>query len=124
MKCGNCGEPWKNGHACRRQAVGLVLIAGLVCAAVLLFFLGGCSLDRDKKRDQEGGRLFIVACCKEADDSYPDFLPPAHVQLCEEVRVACHDSDCQRSGDTWLGVGVDCGRRGYIGDQYYPPNGY
>lgn len=84
----------------------------------------------DTKEDQVSTKahaLYVVACCQDNNGgtmTYPAFLPPAHVQLCRRATTACHDTDCQIDGDTYLPVAVDCGRHSYIGDQYYPATGY
>lgn len=97
------------------------------------FLFSGCkSLNRitgsEKKSEDKAHQLFVVACCRDVNAgvmTYPPFLPASHVQLCETVRNACLDNDCQINGDTWLAMGVDCDPKfGHIGSEYYAGKGY
>lgn len=102
---------------------------------VAIVALSGCTQFKkltgteEKKKEDRPSQFYVVSCCMDNASSgtptYPTFLPQSHVDLCKRARTACHDNDCQIDGDTYLPMGVDCGRYPYkIGDQYYPPTGY
>lgn len=98
-----------------------------------IFLFAGCKrldhiLGTEKKDPERPHASYVVSCCRDNNNgilTYPSFVPPAHVQLCESARVACRTANCQINGDTYLPMNVDCGKWGYkIGDEYYAGRGY
>lgn len=98
---------------------------------LVLFLIPACQhsarltdTTRQTPGDHSNEPFYMVSCCKDDDGAgnltYPAFLPPEHIQLCESVRVACRDNDCQFNGATYMPMHVDCGKWGNkIGDEYY-----
>ncbi len=80
---------------------------------------------------QSSGVLHTIACCFDYNppgvESWPSFLPAAHVAMCKNAMLSCRNNDCHLMGgnDIYLPMNVDCGHgHQQIGDQYYPATGY
>lgn len=99
----------------------------ILLLALALLTTGCHSRLFESPKDTHKAQFYTVACCQDNSGgslSYPSFVPQAHKDFCERVRVA-NNRDQNIDGDTYLAMGVDCGKGHYsLGDQYYPSTGY
>jgi hypothetical protein len=101
----------------------------LLVLALFLPFVGCTQWKKLTNTDQpkkDESHFYIVACCRDNDGSghmsYPAFLPPEQVNLCESAR---HAPDGHIGNDIYLATSVDCGNQmTKLGDEYYAGKGY
>lgn len=89
-----------------------------------LLFLGGCNnfnrligID-DPTKAKAQSSFYIVACCRDTNQSFPSSVPQSHRDFCVQVEKA-NFLDQKINNDIYLASHNDCEQTHKIGSQYY-----